>query len=231
MRLNQTRLLPEAHQAFVYFVPFESSSLQQLQTQLIPEEQHRAARFHFEKDAIAWAHYRATLRKILGALINLPPLEVPINYSEYGKPLLDSPWEAIHFNLSHCDHAAVIIVCTDGPVGIDIEPLNRADTLLNCERSFCHPDEIESLPNGDERAMHLLKIWTAKEAALKALGTGLSEPPEKYRLDWSNNSAVLKDAKFPEETLYSIRKLNDGPISEHLIYIATPESVKFIELK
>ncbi len=146
-------------------------------------EKSRADRYRFPQDAFHWAACRASLRMILGHAIQLPPLEVPIILSEFGKPLLAPPYDRVHFNLSHCPGLAIVALCHDGPVGVDLEPLDRAPDLLECEATFCHPQEIKALPAEiTARASQLLRIWTAKEAVLKALGTGLSHPPETVRI-------------------------------------------------
>ncbi len=160
---------------------------------LTEEEKSRAERFHFAKDSIHWANCRASLRQILGRQIGLPPSEVPLVFAEFGKPLLAAPFDWLHFNLSHCPDLAVVALCLDGPVGIDLEAFERASGLLDCETSFCHPEEIRTLPaDAAARAAQLLRIWTAKEAVLKSLGTGLSHPPEDVRILFGPSNAVAK---------------------------------------
>lgn len=76
-------------------------------------------------------------------------------------------------SLSHSGDWVAAAVA-DGPVGIDIEawPPRRArdeDALL---AAICHPDELpgwrQGAPGGP--ALRLLRCWTLKEAAVKALG-------------------------------------------------------------
>ena len=147
----------------------------------------RADRLVFEKDRRRWLGFRAGLRSILSRHTGIPPLQLVFETTSHGKPCL--PGSGLHFNLSHTDSLAVVIVSRSGPVGIDLEPLDRGSSLLDCEEHFCHPLERESLPaEVAARAAGLIGIWTAKEAALKALGSGLSEPPTGIRLDgdrWS----------------------------------------------
>lgn len=158
---------------------------------LTDDEKSRAARFHFKCDANHWIACRAALRQILGNEIGMKPVNVPLIYSEFGKPSLAPPFDSIHFNLSHCPDLAIVALSSDGPVGVDLESAARAPELLGCESSFCHPDEIHFLPaNAIARAHQLLKIWTAKEALLKALGTGLSHPPEGVQIVFGASNAV-----------------------------------------
>ncbi|MEM9237742.1 MAG: 4'-phosphopantetheinyl transferase superfamily protein, partial [Verrucomicrobiota bacterium] len=147
-------------------------------------ERRRADRFVFPEDGIRWRSYRVGLREILSAHLGIEPREVPIAEGPNGKPILLEPHQDLHFNLSHSDDLAAVVVSKDAPVGIDLEPWSRADSLIECSDSFCHPAELRSLPADIEpRARRLLEIWTSKEALLKAIGTGLTYPPQLVRID------------------------------------------------
>jgi 4'-phosphopantetheinyl transferase len=179
------------------------------------EEKSRAARFHFSKDAIHWMVCRASLRQLLGQVIGLIPSEVPFVFSEYGKPALDAPFDRLHFNLSHCPDLALIAISMDGPVGIDLESLDRAVDLLECENSFCHPEEIRLLPcETNARASQLLRIWTAKEAVLKALGTGLSFPPDEIQVIFGSSMATAKSDRALEGIENQFVRFLDNPAFE-----------------
>lgn len=173
---------------------------------LTEEEKQRAAKFRFEKDATHWAACRSELRRILAAELSIShPSEVPITESTFGKPMLAAPFDFLHFNLSHCTDLALLIVSRECPVGIDLEPLDRAHELLECESSFCHPREISKLPTEKiQRAQELLKLWTAKEAALKALGTGLSISPDLIWIDANRVFSDRLDFDFNSLTIHSL---------------------------
>jgi phosphopantetheinyl transferase len=70
----------------------------------------------------------------------------------------------------------VVVALARADVGVDIElrrSLTRRDRLA---RRICTDRELEQLKQApeDERDQRLLRLWTCKEAALKAIGTGLS---------------------------------------------------------
>jgi 4'-phosphopantetheinyl transferase len=172
-----------SRQVTVYVVVPEAISEERAISCLTADEQERASRFRFAKDAIHWRSCRAQLRTILAQETGLKPHEVPLIQSEFGKPLLAPPYAGLHFNLSHIHELALIALSSDGPVGIDLEKKSRGTELLGCEFTFCHPLEIENLPSDPQlRSIRLLQIWTHKEAVLKALGTGLSHPPEQVQV-------------------------------------------------
>jgi 4'-phosphopantetheinyl transferase len=103
---------------------------------LSAEEAALAERFRFEKDAVHWRANRAALRRILGRALGIPAAEVVLLTAEFGKPFLGDPHAGLHFNLSHCEDLALVALCSDGPVGVDIEPAGRAPSLLECEKVF-----------------------------------------------------------------------------------------------
>jgi 4'-phosphopantetheinyl transferase len=215
------------HLVFPGLVPPEAAA-----ACLTSEEQLRAARFRFREDALHWSACRAGLRKILAEVIQLPASEVPLVLSEFGKPGLAPPFDSIHFNLSHCSGLAVIALGTDGPVGIDLEQLDRAPDLLECESTFCHPAEARCLPDETTlRARQLLRIWTAKEAVLKALGTGLSHSPESTRIVFDKpTSHAVSDSSIAGIEIQRLHELDFPELAGHQAFVSAPESVRLIKL-
>ncbi len=120
---------------------------------------------------------RAALRQILGSYLRAPPSKVIIAYSGLGKPYLgDQPdSRPLHFNVSHSGDFALIAVSRGLRLGIDIErvrEMHAADDILS---DFFSPGEqalVQSHPQG-ERAEAFFRVWTRREAATKAVGTGL----------------------------------------------------------
>lgn len=199
---------------------------------LTQEERIRAERFRFREDAIHWIACRANLRIILGKMIQLPPDEVPLVLSKYGKPILAPPFDALHFNLSHCSDLAVVALGIDGPVGIDLEKIDRAMDLLECESTFCHPVETRNLPDETiPRARQLLRIWTAKEAVLKALGTGLSHPPEIVRIDFRKPfSQAVSDRPVVGIEIQQLHELDGPEFEAHQVFVSAPDTVRAIKI-
>ncbi len=81
-----------------------------------------------------------------------------------GKPYAE---HAPHFNLSHSGDWLLCAV-SDTPVGVDIERPRKVSPALI--RRVCTPAELAFLAGQPER---FLQVWTAKEAYLKYLGTGI----------------------------------------------------------
>lgn len=192
---------------------------------LTAAERAQAARFRFERDASHWRACRTALRFILGEALDLDPADIALELGAHGKPHLPPPHHGVHFNLSHCRDLALVALCQSGPVGIDLEPEGRTPTLLGCEPAFCHPEEIASLPSSaDERAARLLDLWTSKESLLKALGTGLSLPPESVSLAAGNGSdhPLLQD--------FRIHPLDHPRLRHHVARLAAPHGIAAVRI-
>jgi 4'-phosphopantetheinyl transferase len=198
-----------------------------MDSSLSQEELARARRFVFPEDASRWTCYRSALREILGAALGIDPRQVPLIEGPGGKPALAPPYTHLEFNLSHSDDLAAVIVSERGPVGIDLEPWSRAPSLIECAEVFCHPDELAQLPSDPEaRATRLLETWTAKEALLKALGSGLSYPPRQLKVDGNRGSADT-----PLEGLSDLHLIIPihPEFSDHRIAVAVSSKIQSVE--
>lgn len=187
---------------------------------LTTDEQEQAGRFRFEKDARHWRACRSALRRILGEILEIEAVFVPLDFAEYGKPLLRAPFDDVHFNLSHCHDLALVAISCDGPLGVDLEPADRGRSLLGCEHAFCHPDEMATLPADEElRSTALLDLWTGKEALLKGLGTGMSLAPETVSLVPRGAHGA---GSYPRLQGFRLHRLDHPLLERHVARLAAP---------
>lgn len=94
-----------------------------------------------------------------------------------GRPALAPPFDAsgLDFNLAHTRGLAVLAVARGGPVGIDVELYDKKVPLQVARRYFSavEADALEALPR-DAQPRRFLRLWTLKEAYLKAVGVGIT---------------------------------------------------------
>ncbi|SDN02592.1 4'-phosphopantetheinyl transferase superfamily protein [Ensifer sp. YR511] len=133
-------------------------------------ERDRCARFlHFE-DARNYEASHKSMRWLISKELGCRPTDVAYNYNRWGKPnLLGGP----EFSLSHSSHRALFAI-GEYPVGIDLEVCYRA-TSEEWFTSIWSRAEKRRLAGLTMSNMHLLALWTRKEAVVKALGKGLSQ--------------------------------------------------------
>jgi 4'-phosphopantetheinyl transferase len=144
------------------------------------DEIGRAERFRFDRDERRFIVARAGLRLLLGQQLGIPANQLRFAYGPFGKPVLARPTSPkLHFNLSHADERALVAVSARYPVGTDIERIRDIPDLMSVVRGVFRPNEIDHLQrqSGDQRKREFFRIWTAKEAVLKATGQGLSGTP------------------------------------------------------
>lgn len=146
---------------------------------LTDEERQRADRFITAELTRRWVVCRAVLRHQLGQLLQLPPAELRFQTGPHGKPSLvtdlQSAWK---FNVSHTQDVALMAFARGRELGVDIESHDRTVSRDELAARFFSPVEREayfSLP-ADRREQSFYRIWTCKEAYLKAIGAGLSFP-------------------------------------------------------
>jgi 4'-phosphopantetheinyl transferase len=168
----------------VSIVCFDSAAWGAWETEAIEllddQERQRAARFRFARDRCAYVFAHAVWRVVLGVTLEANPGEVPLHFLPTGQPQLRGTRLAT--SLSHSGAWVLIAVGGTGALGVDVErwpPRVPMEALLPL---ICTPgegDAVHALPVG-QRERKLLQLWTRKEAFLKALGTGLGQPPASF---------------------------------------------------
>jgi surfactin synthase thioesterase subunit/phosphopantetheinyl transferase len=145
-------------------------------SELSPSEARRAARLRRPVDRDRFVARSALLRRML-ASYGAPAGTEELPRDAGGKPR--SPVAGLGFSLSHSAGTVLLAVVAGQEVGVDVERVApMADLEAFCS-SALHGDELvehRALPAG-ERIRHALRLWTAKEALLKATGDGLAVEP------------------------------------------------------
>lgn len=164
-----------------------------LERLLSPDEKHRAARFVHDLHRNRFIVARATLRLFLGERLGVPPGKIELAYGAHGKPSLSGRLAgALCFNLSHCD-AIALYAFSDQPVGCDIERIRPLPELEQIVGTWFAPSEAALITSADDRAGLFFRYWTAKEAVLKAIGTGVTLLARDFELR-SRDHATFRSA-------------------------------------
>jgi 4'-phosphopantetheinyl transferase len=141
-------------------------------------EKARFARFHFERDRRRFAVSHALVRYALSMHAKIGPTAWRFASGSDSKPHIvsDTDSVALEFSLSHGGHLCACAVTKGTPVGVDVEDCSRsADPsvlrlLAPSERAYVRSFEPAA------QATAFYRVWTLKEAYVKALGIGLSVP-------------------------------------------------------
>lgn len=158
--------------------------VQRFRSTLEEDERSRADRFHFEKDRKAFTVSRGFLRHVLGSYLETKPESVRFSYGPYGKPALDGVHKnsSLRFNMSHSRGVGLVAVSDAREVGVDVEHVRADFATEEIARRFFSPREVaafNALPNTEQVAA-FFRCWTRKEAYIKAIGRGLSQPLDGF---------------------------------------------------
>jgi 4'-phosphopantetheinyl transferase len=168
------------------------SAFDRLDSVLSEHERDRARRFRFEHLQQQFTIAHGAVRVLLGRYLSAAPDRLRFGEGSHGKPELSEPSTAIRFNLSHSNDLAVLAVAGDRDVGVDIEamrPVPEMDEIA--ERYFSHQEAIDLMQTaGDARERNFFRIWTRKEAFIKAIGEGLSCPLDSFAVSFASDDAA-----------------------------------------
>ncbi len=158
---------------------------------LDPGECARAGRFTVDHPRRIFIAARAALRRTLGKRLGRDPATLTFVLGPHGKPEFkpagETPASTIrtHFNLSHSGDTIVIALAEGLELGVDVEELDRNTPTGRLARRFFTEAESHAVESADEtdRNRVFFHCWTAKEAVLKATGSGLTVPVKEVEVD------------------------------------------------
>jgi phosphopantetheinyl transferase len=163
---------------------------------LSADELATAARFSIQKLRDDYIAQHAIQRALLARYVDT----VEITRGPRGKPRVTG----IHHNLAHAEDFALLAIAY-GEVGVDLErydaaidPAKLAPFVLAADEKHC------------TGRREFLRIWTRKEACLKATGVGLLD-------DLTTVSVIADSIALDGVTLY----LRDLPFPDHAAALAT----------
>lgn len=137
---------------------------------------------------------RAPMHAVLAAYLGTTPDRIELIEGTYGRPELARAHEqALGFNWSHSGSHALIALGRQVVPGIDVEQWRPRPRALEIARRFFSPEEVEALSSlsGHAREQAFLRIWTAKEAVVKALGRGLAFGLDRLSIGWVDQQLTL----------------------------------------
>jgi 4'-phosphopantetheinyl transferase len=148
---------------------------------LSKDERARADRILVEDARRRFLISRILSRRILGESTGQDASRIEFDSGPQGKPHVRGG-DSIHFNISHSHHWWVMAVARDRDVGIDVEDLQRSVDIERIAERLFAPEEIavmRSLPEA-ERRRAFFRVWTSREAVVKAMGEGIFASGHKF---------------------------------------------------
>jgi 4'-phosphopantetheinyl transferase len=116
------------------------------------------------------------LRELLARYLDCPPDALQFTRGAHGRPALAAPHDDLQFSLSDKGDWLLAAVARGVAPGVDLEALTPRPTALKLARRWftaAEADALEALPAA-QRDPAFYRLWTAREAVLKATGRGLA---------------------------------------------------------
>lgn len=159
------------------------------------EERKKAETLRFDIHRERFIRRRWLRRRILADRFGVDPRQIRFETDRLGwpRPIAPSSLLGLGFSTSHAHGRALVAVRTTGDVGVDIA---RADPSMGVEEAKVFMSATErarwSALQGSASVNAFFRLWTRKEACLKAAGTGLARDPRTVDA-WDSRVFATRD--------------------------------------
>lgn len=163
------------------------------------DERSEYARFVHARDRHTFAVTRSALRCLLGQEIGIAPSDLRLTRNAWGKLLLADGQHrpGFDFSVAHAGDLSVIAISSGGPVGVDIERRHHVTEMHRIAADVfdeATASALDRLPPAT-RDDAFLRLWTAGEACLKAMGLGFAGAGGRapVGLSWQGSPEIRRD--------------------------------------
>ena len=189
------------------------------------EEMQRWDRFLFPGPKRRFALCRAALRHELCERLGCSNKQLRFEESEHGKPsaVVQGRVAPTSFNVSHSGDHGLLAFAPKGRIGVDVEErvYNRHIDLL-CETVLGPNERVEiARLDGYPKIAMFFRLWTVKEALIKALGVGISLDTSTFEVPPDMRKGAKRAVfEFPHLTRvkWQIEDLSDDRFAAALAY-------------
>ena len=213
---------PEAKVHWTTADGLDPTALLRLTAELSEKEARQAGAFHFVRDRATYIAAHAMLRRVLRETLGGEKPRLVRN--SLGRPELKPRRDGVpapSFNLTHSGDFAACAILYGAPVGIDAEDIRRPINVGEMAARWFSPAErqlLGQLPETRQTEM-FFRIWTLKEAIVKATGHGLRIEPQLFAVEPERRHATIgKELGIP--TRWRLAELT--PLSHIRLALAIP---------
>ena len=139
-----------------------------------------------------------------------------------GRPELAPPFEAtgLFFNVAHTAGMVALAIGRVPLIGIDVEPLDRRVPLHVAPRYFSESEvtALQALPP-EQQPRRFLRLWTLKEAYLKAVGAGLAGGLDSMTFTFADDGGIaFEHGEDPQSHRWVFREFDPAGFLLALAY-------------
>jgi 4'-phosphopantetheinyl transferase len=149
---------------------------------LSPDERQRARRYKREPYRNRFVARRSALRCLLGSYLDRASDAIEFSVTDSGRPYVQQRGaRELAFNVSHTDGMAVMAFAWNCQLGVDVERLIDGIDVAGIGHEVFSVSEERTLNDAHlDPSTTFFRIWTRKEALMKALGAGLSSEAKSF---------------------------------------------------
>lgn len=163
-------------------------------------------------------------KSLLGSLLGIPVVEVSTIKGPLGKPCLEDKLNflKIDFNISHTKEITLVGIAEKKQIGVDVEKIkvNRSSDIA---ARFFMPPEARWLAEGQtpqEQVSRFFRIWSMKEAVIKAIGGGVFQNIKQITFQEEDGSLILLSSIEPWSLKENWQLLEFNEIEGHACSVA-----------
>ncbi len=169
------------------------------------------------------------LRRVLAAELGCRPEQLQFGREAKGRPFLD--WQKMafeqvtalpDFNLSDTRGGRIVAICRRGRIGVDLERIDRHTHSLALAKRYFSDNEMLALQALEDsvQSSEFIRLWTAKEAACKATGTGIFGWLDQWQFRLDNEQPALTALPIHAGNKDQWQFIRLMPQSSHTVVIA-----------
>ena len=231
--------------ADVWWSPFRDvAGVSVVHVDLRPDPARESEAFAWldREEQVAWQKYapgprrrfslcRAALRATLCRRLDCRNEQLTFGLSGYERPfaVVRGVCSPINFSVSHSGNHGLIALGTTGQLGVDLEERVPRRNLDGIVETVMGPDEQAELAalRGAQKLRLFYRIWTLKEALVKALGTGLFTDASQFQVPPRMRSGDATGLfRFPNlrSVAWGLEEIGNEQFAAGLAYELPPNS-------
>ncbi len=136
-----------------------------------------------------YLHSRYHLKQKLSAMTQILPQEIFFEKKGEGKLVFQFENQQLDFNLSHSADLIALGFTQQGWIGIDLEAIRKSISIVEIAKKYFSAIETNFLlaeKNHEKQKLVFSKLWSGKEALLKAAAGGVFKNVREVNLNCEN---------------------------------------------
>jgi 4'-phosphopantetheinyl transferase len=181
-----------------------------------------------EKVKKKYIYFHFALKNILSFYLKCSMKKIKFFHNKFQKPFLLRNSSAIEFNFAHSHNVAILALSKDNSLGVDIEKIKNLEQQQAIEDLFLTPNEsrwLSRLPNS-YRLEGFYRLWTAKEAFIKAIGKGFYFDPKN--IDFYMPKNIINNIIYSSKEYNGWTLKNFIPLDGYMAALCSEKAAKVI---